>query len=122
MEIWCGSEFMDPEEKRYRKRGREEGGGVIHNFMCQLLFQQWFGFLYKASPQQSDPRLSGPPSGRGSDGGARTREKWIPADLRADSLATVPPTPLAAVVGREAKKGKKWRKASGYDSGVLCTY
>ncbi|GFO14205.1 chemosensory receptor a [Plakobranchus ocellatus] len=47
----------------------------------------------KASPQQGDLRLSGPPSGQGAGGGARTRDRKVPADLRADSLATVPPTP-----------------------------
>ncbi|GFO22263.1 hypothetical protein PoB_004876800 [Plakobranchus ocellatus] len=51
------------------------------------------GFLYIASPQQGDLRLSGPPSGQGAGGGARTRDRKVPADLRADSLATVPPTP-----------------------------
>ncbi|GFO12485.1 hypothetical protein PoB_003899000 [Plakobranchus ocellatus] len=50
-------------------------------------------FLYIASPQQGDLRLSGPPSGQGADGGARTRDRKVPADLRANSLATVPPTP-----------------------------
>ncbi|GFO34464.1 hypothetical protein PoB_006096900 [Plakobranchus ocellatus] len=44
-------------------------------------------------PQQGDLRLSGPPSGQGAGGGARTRDRRVPADLRADSLATVPPTP-----------------------------
>ncbi|GFO03086.1 hypothetical protein PoB_002959100 [Plakobranchus ocellatus] len=53
-----------------------------------------FGFLYIASPQQGDLRLLGPSSGRGADGGARTRDRRVPADLRADSQATVPPTPL----------------------------
>ncbi|GFO39020.1 hypothetical protein PoB_006552500 [Plakobranchus ocellatus] len=51
------------------------------------------GFLYRASPQQGDLRLSGPPSGQGAGGGSRTRDRGVPADLRADSLATVPPTP-----------------------------
>ncbi|GFO29141.1 hypothetical protein PoB_005564600 [Plakobranchus ocellatus] len=46
------------------------------------------GFLYIASPQQGDLRLSGPPSGQGAGGGARTRDRRVPADLRADSLAT----------------------------------
>ncbi|GFN74088.1 growth hormone secretagogue receptor type 1 [Plakobranchus ocellatus] len=45
------------------------------------------------SPQQGNLRLSGPPSGQGAGGGARTRDRMVPADLRADSLATVPPTP-----------------------------
>ncbi|GFO47609.1 hypothetical protein PoB_007411400 [Plakobranchus ocellatus] len=37
--------------------------------------------------------LSGPPSAQGAGVGARTRDIKIPADIRADSLATVPPTP-----------------------------
>ncbi|GFO24643.1 hypothetical protein PoB_005114800 [Plakobranchus ocellatus] len=45
-----------------------------------------------AFPQQGDLRLSGPPSGQGAGGGARTRDRKVPADFRADSLATVPPT------------------------------
>ncbi|GFN80217.1 multiple epidermal growth factor-like domains 10 [Plakobranchus ocellatus] len=45
------------------------------------------------SPQQGDLRLSGPPSGQDAGGGARTRDRRVPADLRAESLATVPPTP-----------------------------
>ncbi|GFN94038.1 hypothetical protein PoB_002054400 [Plakobranchus ocellatus] len=47
----------------------------------------------EASPQQGDLRFSGPPSAQDTDGGARTRDKRIPADFRADSLTTVPPTP-----------------------------
>ncbi|GFO19346.1 hypothetical protein PoB_004585100 [Plakobranchus ocellatus] len=38
-------------------------------------------------------RLSGPPSGQGAGGGARARDRMVPADLREDSLATVPPRP-----------------------------
>ncbi|GFO44150.1 hypothetical protein PoB_007065500 [Plakobranchus ocellatus] len=54
------------------------------------------GFLCIASPQQDDLRLSGPPSRQDASGGARTRDRRIPADLKADSLATVPPTPQSA--------------------------
>ncbi|GFO48967.1 hypothetical protein PoB_007547200 [Plakobranchus ocellatus] len=50
--------------------------------------------IIKLSPQQGDLRLSGPPSGQGDGGGARARDRKVPADFRADSLATVPPTPL----------------------------
>ncbi|GFO27632.1 hypothetical protein PoB_005413700 [Plakobranchus ocellatus] len=45
------------------------------------------------SPQQSDLRLSGPSSGQGTGGGAQTRDRGIPADIWADSLATMLPTP-----------------------------
>ncbi|GFO01851.1 hypothetical protein PoB_002835600 [Plakobranchus ocellatus] len=45
-----------------------------------------------SSPQQGDLRLLGPPSGRGADGRARTRDRRVPADLRADPQATVLPT------------------------------
>ncbi|GFO26214.1 hypothetical protein PoB_005271900 [Plakobranchus ocellatus] len=46
-----------------------------------------------SNPQQDDLRLSGPPSGRGAGGGARTRDRRVPADLRADLLTTLLPTP-----------------------------
>ncbi|GFN86133.1 hypothetical protein PoB_001263900 [Plakobranchus ocellatus] len=46
-----------------------------------------------ASLQEGDLRLSGPPSGQGTGGGARTYDERVPADLRADSLATVPLMP-----------------------------
>ncbi|GFO34036.1 hypothetical protein PoB_006054100 [Plakobranchus ocellatus] len=47
-------------------------------------------FLYKASPQQGDLRLSGPTSGQGAGDGARTRDRKVPADLSGDSLALIP--------------------------------
>ncbi|GFO03121.1 hypothetical protein PoB_002962600 [Plakobranchus ocellatus] len=46
-------------------------------------------FLYIASRQQGDLRLSGPPSGQGAGSGARTRDRRVPADLRADSQARI---------------------------------
>ncbi|GFO21009.1 hypothetical protein PoB_004751400 [Plakobranchus ocellatus] len=49
--------------------------------------------LAVTSPQQGDLRLSGPSPGQGAGGGARTRDRRVPADLRADSLSTMPPTP-----------------------------
>ncbi|GFN86321.1 hypothetical protein PoB_001282700 [Plakobranchus ocellatus] len=51
----------------------------------------------RARPQQGDIRLLGLPSGQGAGGRARTRDRRVPADLRADSLATVPPSPLMEV-------------------------
>ncbi|GFO18113.1 hypothetical protein PoB_004461800 [Plakobranchus ocellatus] len=44
-------------------------------------------------PQQDDLELLGPQSGRGADGVARTCDRSVPADVRADSQATMPPTP-----------------------------
>ncbi|GFO50673.1 hypothetical protein PoB_007717800 [Plakobranchus ocellatus] len=38
--------------------------------------------------QQDGLRLSGPSSGYGADGGARTRNRRVPADIRAGSLST----------------------------------
>ncbi|GFN84663.1 hypothetical protein PoB_001116900 [Plakobranchus ocellatus] len=49
--------------------------------------------LYITSPQQDDLRFSGLPSGQSAGGAARTRDRRVPADLRVNSLATVPPTP-----------------------------
>ncbi|GFO10026.1 hypothetical protein PoB_003653100 [Plakobranchus ocellatus] len=48
-------------------------------------------FFYKASPHQGDLRLSDPPSGLGAGDGTRNRDRRVPADLKADSIATVPP-------------------------------
>ncbi|GFN95322.1 hypothetical protein PoB_002182800 [Plakobranchus ocellatus] len=45
------------------------------------------------SPQQGDLRLSDPPSGQGAVGGARTRDRRLPDEIRADSLSTTPATP-----------------------------
>ncbi|GFO13455.1 hypothetical protein PoB_003996000 [Plakobranchus ocellatus] len=41
-----------------------------------------------ASPQKVYIRLSGPPSGQDASGGTRTRDRRIPEDIRADSLAS----------------------------------
>ncbi|GFN89545.1 hypothetical protein PoB_001605100 [Plakobranchus ocellatus] len=51
---------------------------------------QW---VVSGCPQQDDLRLSDPPSGQDAGAGARTRDRKVPADLRADLLASVPPTP-----------------------------
>ncbi|GFN81396.1 hypothetical protein PoB_000790200 [Plakobranchus ocellatus] len=40
-----------------------------------------------ASPQQGDIWLSGPPSGQGAGGGARTRDRKVPAALSAGLLS-----------------------------------
>ncbi|GFO35413.1 hypothetical protein PoB_006191800 [Plakobranchus ocellatus] len=56
---------------------------------CDATLSAWT-LVTSASPQQSDLRLLGPPSGQGAGGGAQTRDKRVPADLRAHSLATAP--------------------------------
>ncbi|GFO12395.1 hypothetical protein PoB_003890000 [Plakobranchus ocellatus] len=53
--------------------------------------------LYIASPQEGDFRLSGHPSDQGAGGRTRTRDRNIPAELRADSLDTVPLTTPKAI-------------------------
>ncbi|GFO08287.1 hypothetical protein PoB_003479200 [Plakobranchus ocellatus] len=57
----------------------------IH-FQLLLSYKLPVWFLYIASLQQVDLRLSGPPSDEGAGGGSRTRDRRVPADLRADSL------------------------------------
>ncbi|GFN85395.1 hypothetical protein PoB_001190100 [Plakobranchus ocellatus] len=52
---------------------------------------EWFGLVFVYS-QSTTIRLSGSALGHGASGGARNRDRRILADLRADSLATVPPT------------------------------
>ncbi|GFN74799.1 hypothetical protein PoB_000130500 [Plakobranchus ocellatus] len=64
----------------------------LHRFRIEATSLQNQKFIF-ADPQQGDLRLSGPPFGQGTGGGARTRDRRVPADLRADSLVTVPPTP-----------------------------
>ncbi|GFO22614.1 hypothetical protein PoB_004911900 [Plakobranchus ocellatus] len=71
--------------------------GVIStggNFVSLLSANRPTMFLMVSSPQQGDLWLSGPPSGQGTGGGVRTHDRRVPADLRMDSLANVPPMPL----------------------------
>ncbi|GFO15431.1 hypothetical protein PoB_004193600 [Plakobranchus ocellatus] len=41
----------------------------------------------QTSPQQGDLKLSGPPTSQGAGGRARTCDRKVPADFRADSLS-----------------------------------
>ncbi|GFN92265.1 hypothetical protein PoB_001877100 [Plakobranchus ocellatus] len=59
----------------------------IGGAMCFCDDTARFRAAIAASPQQGDLRLSGPPSGQGAGSGARTRDRMVPADLRADSQA-----------------------------------
>ncbi|GFN91280.1 hypothetical protein PoB_001778600 [Plakobranchus ocellatus] len=53
------------------------------------------------------------PSGQSAGGGARTRDRRVPADFTADSLATVPPVGDTGGVRRyEDGVGLKFRKRS----------
>ncbi|GFO18286.1 hypothetical protein PoB_004479100 [Plakobranchus ocellatus] len=58
-----------------------------------------------ASPQQGDLRLSGPPTGQGVGGRARTRDRRALADLWADLLPTMPPKPQEMrIIGVNVRK------------------
>ncbi|GFO29823.1 hypothetical protein PoB_005632800 [Plakobranchus ocellatus] len=59
----------------------------------------------------------GPSSGRDVGGRARTRDRRIPTDIRADSLATVPPTPPNE--NEECKKNEKELERVVWNSLVL---
>ncbi|GFN94058.1 hypothetical protein PoB_002056400 [Plakobranchus ocellatus] len=52
---------------------------------------RWTDDCHTSIEKVSSP-LAGPPSGQGAGGGARTHDRRVPADLRADSLASKPPT------------------------------
>ncbi|GFN87126.1 hypothetical protein PoB_001363200 [Plakobranchus ocellatus] len=75
--VYAGDEVLKSRKDRYNTPA--EGTITVQKF--------------PASPQQGDLRLSGPPSGQGAGSGARTRDRRLPADLRADSQATLLPTP-----------------------------
>ncbi|GFN81463.1 hypothetical protein PoB_000796900 [Plakobranchus ocellatus] len=82
----------------------------------------------QTSSSQVDLRHSGPPSGQGAGGAARTRDRRVPADIRTDSPATVPPpekgSPSREIAGSNActqllgskdERRKSMRKLSPLD-------
>ncbi|GFO31256.1 hypothetical protein PoB_005776100 [Plakobranchus ocellatus] len=77
---------------------RTSAAKSVSTLSGRCFFRQDHSFAFSAPSaggrQQGDLRLSGPPSGQGAGSGARTRDRRVPADLRADSQATVLPTPL----------------------------
>ncbi|GFO26384.1 hypothetical protein PoB_005288900 [Plakobranchus ocellatus] len=98
-------------KKFYRGQSLPSPGSILHLF-CNTIYiaayeQEWllllvdkssvFARLFRfcdyffniASPQQGDLRLSGPLSGQGAGGGARTRNRRVPADLRMNSLSFI---------------------------------
>ncbi|GFO23258.1 hypothetical protein PoB_004976300 [Plakobranchus ocellatus] len=83
----------DGEPQNRDRRVTADLSAVCNPYCAINVVKKDRGFLYIASPQQGDLRLSGPPLGRGVGCGARTRDGRVRADFRADTLATVPPTP-----------------------------
>ncbi|GFN89802.1 hypothetical protein PoB_001630800 [Plakobranchus ocellatus] len=61
--------------------------------------------------------LSGPPSGQGAGGGARTHGRRVPAYLKADSLTTVPLMPPN--VGLGGTSDSELQRYSFNDSDLL---
>ncbi|GFO25304.1 hypothetical protein PoB_005180900 [Plakobranchus ocellatus] len=51
------------------------------------------GSNIEESPQQIHLKLLGPPPRQGAGGEAQIRDRMVPADFRAGSLSTAPPTP-----------------------------
>ncbi|GFO41890.1 hypothetical protein PoB_006839500 [Plakobranchus ocellatus] len=70
-----------------RSREKQHFFGLV-SYPCKF---HWV--LGIASTQQGDPRLSGPQLSLDAESGARAPDRGIPADLRTDLLATLPPTP-----------------------------
>ncbi|GFN97041.1 hypothetical protein PoB_002354700 [Plakobranchus ocellatus] len=83
--------FFCSYEQTHNLRGESVRQSTVNHLSIGFIVSTRVWFLYTASPQQDDLRLSGPPSGQGVGGGAQTRDRRVPADLRTDSQATVPP-------------------------------
>ncbi|GFN93665.1 hypothetical protein PoB_002017100 [Plakobranchus ocellatus] len=61
-----------------------------HNFV-EVPTSSVYYFFSTACPQEDDLGFLDPPSGQGAGDEARTRDRRVPADLRAGSLFTEPP-------------------------------
>ncbi|GFN75749.1 hypothetical protein PoB_000225500 [Plakobranchus ocellatus] len=72
------------EKKKILENLGERNISLVRVFLC----------VCAPDPQQGNLGLSGFQSRQGANGGARTRNQRVPADLRANSLATVQPIPL----------------------------
>ncbi|GFO00471.1 hypothetical protein PoB_002697600 [Plakobranchus ocellatus] len=69
------------------------------------------------SPLYHRPPISEPsstPSGQDAGGEARTHDRRIPADFKADSLATVPPTPNLRIELYESISGSLTLRRDAY--------
>ncbi|GFO46167.1 hypothetical protein PoB_007267200 [Plakobranchus ocellatus] len=85
--------LLDLEGVTGSRPGRSEGSQNANTVLAVYNLGHFCDLMSVLGPQQGDLRLSGPPPGRDASGGARTSDKRVPADLRADSLATEPPKP-----------------------------
>ncbi|GFO33118.1 hypothetical protein PoB_005962300 [Plakobranchus ocellatus] len=85
------------------------GGRTITNlhFAGNIGGLIWDLALSKASRQQDDLRLSGLYQSRAPMARLKTSTKWRTANVRADSLSTVPPTPR---IRTQRPNGAIWRK------------
>ncbi|GFO37765.1 hypothetical protein PoB_006427000 [Plakobranchus ocellatus] len=90
--MWCNRIGHSPGIK-YGREGMANRQTDISMFSNRQLFES-AGLRRYMHSQQGGLRLSGSPLGQCASGGARTSDRKVPVDLRADSLATVPPTPL----------------------------
>ncbi|GFO21181.1 hypothetical protein PoB_004768600 [Plakobranchus ocellatus] len=72
--------------------------------------------LVYAIPQLGDLRLSGHPLGQGA--GARTRDRWLPADLRADYFSLCHRHPASDWIPKTSIVDHKLHKAE--ITGSLC--
>ncbi|GFN97352.1 hypothetical protein PoB_002385800 [Plakobranchus ocellatus] len=70
---------------------------------CVLFITRKGVSVLKASPQQGDLRLSGPPSGQGASSGAPTRDRRVPADLRRTRKPLCYRRPRCTVKAAEAR-------------------
>ncbi|GFO37906.1 hypothetical protein PoB_006441100 [Plakobranchus ocellatus] len=77
--------------KRYGTRGRTVKLCSHFTFGISHSFSSMVSSLSACLLKQCDLRLSGSPSGQGAGDGERARDKRVPADVRTDSLSTVPP-------------------------------
>ncbi|GFN75985.1 retinol dehydrogenase 16 [Plakobranchus ocellatus] len=77
--------YVSPWEREKPRRDR------LFFMLCGLLcLQAASAQRTRIASPRGDLRLSGPPSGQGAGGGPRTCDRRVLADLRANSLATVP--------------------------------
>ncbi|GFO41650.1 hypothetical protein PoB_006815500 [Plakobranchus ocellatus] len=78
--IVCDQEFVSPSWRNSWKAKRNEKQSGVREWPSSYLLG---GAMGRSRPQQGDLRLSGTSSGQGAGGGARTRNRRVPADLRA---------------------------------------